>query len=122
MFRTKTICTYELVDIKLYVSYQNIKFRSYQFVECNLYIRIGSYRIVCFLQTYQLVVYKLYMAFLQTKYELVLSPFSRLESFLQKQESRRRIKLKLGASVRMRCDRHKCRIKLGMKRAKRVRR
>ena len=35
MFRTKTICTYELVDIKLYVSNQKKKFRTYQFVECN---------------------------------------------------------------------------------------
>jgi hypothetical protein len=48
------------VAIKLYVSYQNIQFRSYQFVECNLYIRICSYKIVCFLQTYQLVANKLY--------------------------------------------------------------
>ena len=57
----------KLVDVKLYVSYQNIQFRSYQVVVRNLYIQIGSYKIVCFLQTYQLVMNKLYMAFLQTK-------------------------------------------------------
>ena len=38
----------ELVDIKLYLSYQNIQIRSYQVVVCKLYIRIGSYKIVCF--------------------------------------------------------------------------
>ena len=62
----------KLVDTKLYVSYQNIQFRSYQVVVRNLNIRIGSSYIVCFVQTYQLVMNKLYMAFLQTKqYELV---------------------------------------------------